>query len=129
MGRKIEITINDVLYIGDTSPARDQLEMLTIASQFGLLAGTAKNVGDMAVVTVLSTLNMATIERLKELVLRKGNFKRTLDDVPVAENMFQDEIHNFLLLIGRALGDNIGPFWKLNRIGQDEEVMERENQT
>lgn len=129
MGRKIEITINDVLYLGDTSPARDQLEMLTIASQNMMLPVLAKGVSDMALVAAFSSLNISTIERLKDLVIKKGEFRRSADSVPVAENIFQDEVHLFLLLMGRALEENIGPFWKLNKGGRDEEETTSENQT
>ncbi|WP_460208445.1 phage tail assembly chaperone [Klebsiella oxytoca] len=129
MGRKIEIRINDVMYDGDTSPARDQLEMLTIASQNMMLPVLAKGVSDMALVAAFSSLNISTIERLKDLVIKKGEFRRSADGVPVAENIFQDEVHLFLLLMGRALEENIGPFWKLNKGGRDEEETTSENQT
>ncbi|EPK7771287.1 phage tail assembly chaperone [Klebsiella oxytoca] len=129
MARKIEIQINDVLYIGDTAPARDQLEMLTIASQNMMLPVLAKGVSDMALVAAFSSLNISTIERLKDLVIKKGEFRRSADGVPVAENIFQDEVHLFLLLMGRALEENIGPFWKLNKGGRDEEETTSENQT
>lgn len=129
MGRKIEIKINDVMYDGDTSPARDQLEMLTIASQNMMLPVLAKGVSDMALVAAFSSLNISTIQRLKDLVIKKGEFRRSDDGVPVAENIFQDEVHLFLLLMGRALEENIGPFWKLNKGGRDEEETTSENQT
>ncbi|HAT1590646.1 phage tail assembly chaperone [Klebsiella oxytoca] len=129
MGRKIEIKINDVMYDGDTAPARDQLEMLTIASQNMMLPVLAKGVSDMALVAAFSSLNISTIERLKDLVIKKGEFRRSADGVPVAENIFQDEVHLFLLLMGRALEENIGPFWKLNKGGRDEEETTSENQT
>jgi len=129
MARKIEIQINDVLYIGDTAPARDQLEMLTIASQNMMLPVLAKGVSDMALVAAFSSLNISTIERLKDLVIKKGEFRRSADGVPVAENIFQDEVHLFLLLMGRALEENIGPFWKLNKGGRNEEEKTSENQT
>lgn len=129
MGRKIEIKINDVMYDGDTSPARDQLEMLTIASQNMMLPVLAKGVSDMALVAAFSSLNISTIERLKDLVIKKGELRRSADGVPVAENIFQDEVHLFLLLMGRALEENIGPFWKLNKGGRDEEETTSENQT
>lgn len=129
MGRKIEIKINDVMYDGDTAPARDQLEMLTIASQNMMLPVLAKGVSDMALVAAFSSLNISTIERLKDLVIKKGEFRRSADGVPVAENIFQDEVHLFLLLMGRAVEENIGPFWKLNKGGRDEEETTSENQT
>lgn len=114
MGRKIEIPINGVMYMGDTSPARDQVEMLSIATQNGLLPYLVKGVKDITVVSGIAGLNTMTFERLKELVIRKGEFKRASDDVPLSENLFQDQVHLFMLLLGRALMENVGPFWSLS---------------
>ncbi|MNC37568.1 hypothetical protein D3C75_861370 [compost metagenome] len=116
MARKIEIEINNVLYVGDTSPAKDQVEMLCVATQNGMLPFTTKEVKDMTVVSGIAALNPIALERLKELVIRKGGFKRVVDSVPVGENLFQDEVHLFLLLLGRGLAENIGPFWNLSKI-------------
>jgi hypothetical protein len=113
MARKIEITVNAVLYTGDTAPARDQLEILNIVSQNGLLPVIDKKIGDMTIAATLSTLNLQAVERLKDLAVRKGGLARASDNVPVAENMFQDEIHWFLVLLGRVVEENIGPFWQL----------------
>ncbi|TNV22828.1 hypothetical protein FH968_01940 [Buttiauxella sp. B2] len=113
MARKIEITVNNVLYTGDTAPARDQLEILNIISQNSLLPLMDKKVGDMTIAATLSTLNMGATQRLTELAIGKGGIIRSTDTVPVAENMFQDEIHLFLVLLGRVVEENIGPFWQL----------------
>lgn len=46
MARKIEMQINHETYVGDTSPARDQVEMLNIASRFNLLPIVREDMGD-----------------------------------------------------------------------------------
>ena len=124
MARKIEIQINSEVYVGDTSPARDQVEMLSIATQNGLLPYLTKNVKDMTIVSGIAGLNTMTFERLKELVIRKGEFKRASDNVPLSENLFQDQVHFFLLLLGRALAENVGPFWNLSSDENTDEPTE-----
>lgn len=114
MARKIEIQINDEVYVGDTAPARDQLEMLTIASQNGLLMVVGKKISDMGVAVAMSSLDMSVIDRLKELILKKGEVCRQSDKVPVSENMFDGNTFNYLLLLARGLEENIGPFWNLS---------------
>lgn len=114
MARKIEISINDVDYRGDTAPARDQVEMLNIASRYNLLPTVRGNMGDMGIVAVVATLDLSVMKRLKELCLKNGNVERVEDGVPVAENLFQDEPHLFLLLLAKVLKENIGPFWNLS---------------
>lgn len=54
------------------------------------------------------------IDRLKELILKKGEVFRQSDKVPVSENMFDGNTFNYLLLLARGLEENIGPFWNLS---------------
>lgn len=115
MARKIEIQINNEVYVGDTAPARDQVEMLNIASRYNLLPIVRDDMGEMGAVAVVATLEMTLIERLKKLGVSGGGFVRSTDNVPVSENMFQDEPHLFLLLIAKILKENIGPFWQLSK--------------
>lgn len=114
MARKFEIKINHEVYVGDTAPARDQLEMLTIASQNGLLMVVGKKISDMGVAVAMSSLDMSVIDRLKELILKKGEVYRQSDKVPVSENLFDGNTFNYLLLLARGLEENIGPFWNLS---------------
>lgn len=115
MARKIEIQINHETYVGDTSAAREQVEMLNIASRFNLLPIVREDMGDMGAVAVIATLEITLIDRLKKLCITGGGLKRLSDSVPVSENLFQDEPHLFLLLIAKVLKENIGPFWKLSK--------------
>lgn len=114
MGRNIETEINDVTYSGVTAPAKDQVEMLQIASRCGLLPAISDTVTNMGLVASLASVDTGNLNRLKVLCLTNGKIVRQADDVPVAENLFQDEAHNFLVLIGRVLKENIGPFWQLS---------------
>lgn len=114
MARNIEININDVTYSGSTASAKDQVEMLQIASRCGLLPAISDSVTAMGVVASLAAVDASGLNRLKVLCLTNGNIVRQSDNVPVAENMFQDEAHNFLVLIGGVLKENIGPFWQLS---------------
>ncbi len=114
MSRNIEVKINEVTYVGSTASAKDQVEMLQIASRCGLLPAISDSVTAMGVVASLAAVDTSSLNRLKVLCLTNGNIVRQSDNVPVAENMFQDEAHNFLVLIGRVLKENIGPFWQLS---------------
>lgn len=127
MGRRIEIEINGVTWRGTTPSAKDQLEMLQVSSQSGILPALTGELSDMGLTAAVATLNGGHFSRLKELCLKNGNFVRDADSVPVAENLFQDEIHNYLLLLGKALQENIGPFWQLSAGSENgaEETKER----
>lgn len=114
MARKISFDIDDVAYIGVTSPAKDQVEMLQISSRCGLLPAISDTVTNMGLVASLAAVYTSNLNRLKVLCLTNGKIVRQSDDVPVAENLFQDEAHNFLVLMGRVLKENIGPFWQLS---------------
>lgn len=125
MARNIEVEINGVTYSGATAPAKDQLEMLSLASQNGLLLMVGKGLSDMGVAVAMSSIDMTVIERLKELALKKGNIIRQADGVPASENLFEGQIYFFLVLIARILEENIGPFWSLNKGEDNEEESEQ----
>ncbi|MGP2977763.1 hypothetical protein ACTVLL_11520 [Serratia nevei] len=125
MARNIEVEINGVTYSGATASAKDQLEMLSLASQNGLLLMVGKGLSDMGVAVAMSSTDMTVIERLKELALKKGNIVRQADGVPVSENLFEGQIYFFLVLIARVLEENIGPFWSLNKGECNEEESEQ----
>ncbi|EIV5186941.1 hypothetical protein I5K96_08030 [Serratia marcescens] len=125
MARNIEVEINGVTYSGATASAKDQLEMLSLASQNGLLLMVGKGLSDMGVAVAMSSTDMTVIERLKELALKKGNIVRQADGVPVSENLFEGQIYFFLVLIARILEENIGPFWSLNKGECNEEESEQ----
>ncbi|PJG60974.1 hypothetical protein CV016_20220 [Yersinia kristensenii] len=113
MGRQIEVVIGDTLFRGATSPARDQVEMLQIAAKSGLLPAINPNVTAMGMAASLASVDTMSLNRLKELCFNSGNIVRQSDNIPVGENLFQDEAHNYLVLLGQVLRENIGPFWQL----------------
>ncbi|HHH0339356.1 TPA: hypothetical protein ACPZAA_002603 [Yersinia enterocolitica] len=113
MGRQIEVVIGDTLFRGATSPARDQVEMLQIAAKSGLLPAINPNVTAMGMAASLASVDMMSLNRLKELCFNSGSIVRQSDNIPVGENLFQDEAHNYLVLLGQVLRENIGPFWQL----------------
>lgn len=113
MGRQIEVVIGDTLFRGATSPARDQVEMLQIAAKSGLLPAINPNVTAMGMAASLASVDTMSLNRLKELCFNSGSIVRQSDNIPVGENLFQDEAHNYLVLLGQVLRENIGPFWQL----------------
>lgn len=113
MGRKIEVIAGSSVFEGATSPAKDQVEMLQIAAKCGLLPAINDGVTDMGLLASLAGIDYSSLNRLKELCLKNGCIVRQADNIPVAENLFQDEAHNYLVLIGKVLRENIGPFWQL----------------
>ncbi|QQG27014.1 hypothetical protein JFY74_12825 [Pectobacterium carotovorum] len=56
---------------------------------------------------------MGTKSRTDQCI-KNGKMVRDTGNIPIAENLFQDEIQNYLLLLGKVLKENIGPFWKLS---------------
>lgn len=114
MARNIEIEIGEEIYTGATSSAKDQIEMLQIATSGGLLPVVDAKASDMALAASLANLDAISMRRLKDLIIVNGKIIRQRDQAPVAENLFQDEVHNYLLLVGKGLRENIGPFWSLS---------------
>lgn len=68
----------------------------------------------MGLAVALASMDALSLNRLKELCIKNGKIVRDADSIPVAENLFQDQIQNYLLLLGRVLKENIGPFWTLS---------------
>lgn len=114
MAKHIEVEVGGDFFTGHTASAKDQVEMLQISAKSGLLPAVAPGVSDFALLAVVATVGGDQLERLKTLCLKNGNIVRQSDSVPVAENLFQDEAHNYLVLIGKVLRENIGPFWQLS---------------
>ena len=127
MGRSINVDINGTNYSGVTAPAKDQVEMLQIAATSGLLPVMSELTKDMGLMVSMASIDTASFNRLKTVCLTNGKIVRDADNVPVAENLFQDETHNFLVLVGRVLKENIGPFWQLSEKEGSEQNNEPEN--
>lgn len=114
MGRRIEINIEGVTYTGATSSAKDQLEMLQVATKNSVLPALGENASDMGLAVSLANMDALSLNRLKDLCIKNGHIVRDADSIPVSENLFQDQVQNYLLLLGRILQENIGPFWTLS---------------
>ncbi|MBI0520706.1 hypothetical protein F6Q07_21740, partial [Pectobacterium parmentieri] len=106
MGRRIEIEIDGALYTGATPSAKDQLEMLQIATKNSVLPALGDNASDMGLAVALASMDALSLNRLKDLCIKNGKIVRDADSIPVAENLFQDAIQNYLLLLGKVLQEN-----------------------
>lgn len=126
MARNIEIEINEVSYTGQTASAKDQIELLQIATANGILPVLKAGASEMALAASIASLDAHSLKRVKELALTGGNVIRATDSVPVAENLFQDQIQFYMLLLGRVVQENIGPFWSLSLITEGGESNGRE---
>lgn len=120
--RTWEVEIGDHTYSGQTASAKNQFEALHIAGRTGLLAALQGKVSDMAMVGILLQIPLEDVYRLRDLLL-KGLVQR--GEVPVAENLFQDDIQNFYLLLAVTIRENLVGFWKLRR--QTEEKSAEQN--
>ncbi|WJV60998.1 hypothetical protein PCO87_13805 [Pectobacteriaceae bacterium C52] len=114
MGRKIEVEIDGVMYSGATASAKEQLEMLQIVTRNGILPALGEGSSDMGLAVSLANADALSLNRLKDLCIKNGKIVRDADSIPVAENLFQDQVQNYLLLLGRVLQENVGPFWRLS---------------
>lgn len=77
--------------------------MLQIAAKCALLLAINAAVTEMGLLASLSGIDYSSLNRLKEQCLKNGSIVRQADNVPIAENLFQDEAHNYLVLIGKVL--------------------------
>lgn len=118
MAREFEAEIGGVLFCGTTAPAKAQVEMLHIAGRTGLIASLRTETSDMALVLAMTQIRQEDFQALRRLCFTSGKVDlvtRAADEVPVAENLFQDQPQDFYLLVGRALLENLGPFWQLRK--------------
>lgn len=114
MARQYTVEIDGQRYQGATASAKNQFEALHIAGRTGLVALLKPDAADMSLVTLLLQIPFADVQRLIELLV-KGQVVREADNVPVAENLFGDAIHNYYLLLAHALRENLAGFWQLRR--------------
>ena len=112
--RNVQIEVGGVEYECNTAPAKNQFEALHIAMRTGIVARIAGETSDMALAAMLGTVSYDDLNRLITLLV-KDCAKRSEDNVEVAENLFQDNIQDYYLLVGRLVKENLAPFWKLRR--------------
>lgn len=122
MARPFTVESGGVEFKGSTAPAKAQIEMLHIAGRTGLIVSLQEKASDMALVVALTQIRPEDFTALRKLCFVAGKedlVLRAADNVPVGENLFQDSPQDFYLLVGRALVENLGPFWQLRKATDD----------
>lgn len=116
MARDYTFEIGEHEYLGTTVSAKDQFEAMHICLRTSLMSilDESKEYSEMGLVGFFANVPFEDIQKLSRLVV-KDKVKRRTDDVPVAENLFGDHIHEFYLLIYHCLRENLGGFWQLQR--------------
>jgi len=112
MARQFTVEIGDHEYEGTTASAKNQFEALHIAMRTGLVASFRDDAQDMSKVAVLGGLAFDDVKKLESLLVAD---KVERDKVPVASNLFGDDIQDYYLLIYEVIKENLGGFWKLRR--------------
>ena len=116
MAREFTVDVDGAEYIGTTANAKNQLEALHLCMKTAYVTflEEGKDYSDMGVVGAFVNMPFDQVQKLEKLLV-SGNVLRRDDEVPVAPNLFVDDIHNYYLLIHRVLRENLGGFWKLQR--------------
>lgn len=114
MARTYHVEVEGAEYRGTTAPAKEQAEALHMAIRTGVVANLRGEPSDMTLVAMMGAVSYEDVQRFAKLLVA-GRIVRDADGVEVAENLFQDQIQNWYLLIGYALRENVGPFWQLQR--------------
>ena len=118
MARPFTVEAGDTEFSGSTAPAKSQIEMLHIAGRTGLIVSLQSEASDMALVVALTQIHPDDFAALRKLCFMSGRedlIVRSADKVPVGENLFQDNPQDYYLLVGRALVENLAPFWQLRK--------------
>ncbi len=113
MAKNFTIEIDDAQYEGQTVSAKSQMEALHIAMRTNLIVALKpEEPSDMAIVSVFAGMEYKDVQTLAGLLTK--DIKRS-DGVPVAENLFQDNIQDYYLFIAYVARENLAGFWKLRR--------------
>ena len=116
MSREYVVTLGDVEYKGRTASAKAQFEAMHVALRTSIMSilDEGKDYSEMAVVGFFARVPFEEIQRIQKLLVADQIVRRD-DDVPVAENLFADNMQDYYLLIYHALRENLGGFWQLHR--------------
>lgn len=114
MAKEYIIEIGGDTFSGVTASAQAQMEALHVAMRTGIVAAVKEGHSDMGLVTALGGVSWDDLKRLQDLVV-KDCITRDSDDVPVAVNLFRDNVQDYYLLIMKALQENLAGFWQLRR--------------
>lgn len=115
--RSYSFEVDGKKYVGTTAAATDQFEALHLVGRTGLL-GVIRDTAqaEAVVVVMLGTLSLEDLKRLVALLVTDKVL--TAESVPIAENLFQDSIENYYLIIAMVVLENLRGFSKLrSRIG------------
>lgn len=118
------VEVAGVEYRGETAPATKQWDALHLALNSKLVLGIKEGVSDQALVMMLMSMNRDDISRLDSLLVR-DHVTRESDGVPVASNLFRDEIQNYALLLGRVASENLKGFYSLRASNGSAEAAEQ----
>ena len=114
MARNYELDIGGVIYSGTTAPAKSQAEALHVAMRTGIIAHFKGDPSDMTLAAMFAALDYEDFGKLVRLLV-KDCVQREEDKIPIGENLFQDNIQDYYLLVGQVVKENLGPFWNLRR--------------
>lgn len=110
MAKHYTIDIDGVEYEAVTASAMDQLSALQIVVNYEALFAVKDGSSDQATALSFARINSHDFKTLCELLVKE---KVTKEGVPVAANMFTDNIANYALLVGKAAQVNLGGFYEL----------------
>lgn len=106
------VEVDGVEYRGETAPATKQWDALHLALNSKLVLGIKEGVSDQALVMMLMSMSRDDLSKLESLLL-KDQVTRESDGLPVASNLFRDEIQNYALLLGKVASENLKGFYTL----------------
>lgn len=122
--RTFEITVQGKQYTGQTASAVAQEEMLGIVGQCGItgILDPSSDISEMSKVSYIMTVPKNLRDRIADLCIkgsgRNTDLVKTEDGVPVALNLFTDNIQGWPLLLVEVLRENLSGFFTLNGLGE-----------
>lgn len=129
MARTTTLHIAGVEYGVTNAPAKAQEEMLHLAVNTGLISflNDKNPSSDAELVMALLRAPYDAVQRLTGLALRYDKTDLVLRDdgqgrliLPIGPNLFQDNIHNYTLLVACTLRENLKGFFELLPQSADE---------
>lgn len=111
--RRYQIDIEGRAFSATTASAEEQFEALHIAGRTSLIGTIRESAKPEAVMVVmLGLLSMDDLNRLIALLVT-DKVLTAGDNIPVAVNLFQDQVEQFYLLLAIAVLENLQGFSKL----------------
>lgn len=126
--KSFEFSINDHTYTGETASAKNQFEALHVTARTGVAALLTESPSPKAMALVLMGAPFEELKRLRDLLLKGCVVKEqtgTDEGLPVAENLFADQIHNYYLLLAHVIINNLGGFSELRQQAEQQVQAEQ----